>query len=77
MTKWSVFYPPFYPSGIPAGGHKIIFCKNLILRIIDYTQDSKKVKIAQKILARRGCKQIVIVGGDNKGTVEVGNLPNK
>ncbi len=45
--------------------------------LVVFTQDQKKIKIAQKIFKRRGCKQIVTVKGDNRGTIEVNNLPKK
>ena len=45
--------------------------------LVVFTQDQKKVKIAQKIFERRGCKQIVTVKGDNQGTIEVKDFPKK
>ena len=43
--------------------------------LVVFTQDQKKIKIAQKIFERRGCKQIITVKGDNQGTVEVKSFP--
>jgi len=45
--------------------------------LVVFTQSQNKVKIAQKIFKRRGCKQIVTVKGDNEGTIEVERLPKK
>lgn len=45
--------------------------------LVVFTQDKKKVETAKKIFERRGCKQIVVVNGDNKGTTEIDSLPQK
>ena len=39
--------------------------------LVACTQNPEKLEIAKKIFKRRGCKQVIVVNGDNVGTTEV------
>lgn len=43
--------------------------------LVVYSQNSKKIKIAQKIFKKYGCKQVIVAKGDNQGTTEINSLP--